>query len=191
MHPYDIIFVGLVMDVAGAVILAKGFMFKSPQVAYFEALMIAGSNPHFFKSALLQRVEAQIGAAFLVIGFLLQIWGNLHGGIAASEAGWIDSVEKVLLVAAVTAAAAAMALYFVSRRARQEFYRLFFRSYKPNQNLAPPDNDATWYDRLSMILDLKRRSGESDNQFLERVRQRYAALGTRYGGKTVGNTAAQ
>ncbi len=169
------------MDIAGAVLLAKGFMFKKPRLAYFEALMIAGSNPHLFKSALLQRVEAQIGGAFLVAGFCLQIWGNLHGGIAASEAGWIDSIAKVVLVLAVTGVAAAIALYVASGYAREEFYRLFFRKYNPDQQLAPHANDATWYERLTMILDLKRRRGESDDQLLARIQQRYQALGERYG----------
>ena len=53
MHPYDIIFAGLALDIVGAVILAKGFILKIPQSAYYEALMIFGSNSHLLKSSIL------------------------------------------------------------------------------------------------------------------------------------------
>ena len=98
MHPYDFIFAGLALDLVGAVVLAKGFMFKNPQVAHYESLAIVGSNPFLLKSSILQRGEACVGAALLVVGFLLQIWGNLHGGIAAAELGWVNSIDRMLLV---------------------------------------------------------------------------------------------
>lgn len=180
MHPYDIIFVGLITNVIGAVILAKGFMFKQPRDAHFETMMVPSFNPHFLKSALLQRVEAQIGAAFLVLGFMLQIWGNLHGGIAASRPGYIDSTSSVLLVVLLAAIAAAAVLSGVSACARAKFYRVFFRNYTPAWALTPQPNDHTYYDRISALLDLRRRRGELDNQFLERLQQRDAVLGQRY-----------
>lgn len=95
MHPYDIIFVGLSLDVVCAVVLAKSFMLKDAQDAYYEVLPTFGGNRALVKSAIVQRGEAWVGAGLLLSGFLLQIWGNLHGGIAASQAGWgrLDSAN--------------------------------------------------------------------------------------------------
>lgn len=96
IHPYDLIFSGMALDIVGAVILAKGFMFKNPEDAYRESQTMIGGNDPFLKSTLLQREEAGVGAFFLIAGLFLQICGNLHGGIAASEPGWINSPLRMI-----------------------------------------------------------------------------------------------
>jgi hypothetical protein len=78
IHPYDLIFTGLVFDIAGALMLAKGFMFKNARVAFYESLVLFGGNSHSLKSAIFQRAEACVGGLFLALGFILQIWGNLE-----------------------------------------------------------------------------------------------------------------
>ncbi len=183
MHPYDFIFAGLALDLVGAVLLAKGFMFKNPQASYFESLMIYGRNPHVLKSSLVQRAEAQIGAALLVLGFLFQICGNLHGGIAATEPGWVNSPERMLLVLFVVVIATIIVLYLATSSAHAQFYRIFFRDFSVDAALKPPSNDATWYERLSLILDLRRHRGESDADFLPRLETRRLELGRQYGGQ--------
>src|SRR3990172_4203889 len=183
MHPYDIIFAGLALDIVGAVILAKGFILKIPQSAYYEALMIFGSNSHLLKSSILQRAEAQVGASLLVLGFLLQMWGNLHGGIAATEPGWVDSVARMLFIGMVAVAIAAGWLCLALSGARTTFYRIFFRNFSAQNMLKPQASDATWYHRWSLLLDIKRRYGESDEQLLARLEARRLGLGHRYGGQ--------
>lgn len=184
MHPYDFIFAGLALDLVGAVVLGKGFMFKNPQASYFESLMIFDGNPHILKSSLVQRAEAQIGAGLLVLGFLFQIWGNLHGGIAAAEPGWVNSLERMLLVLVVVVLATIIVMYLATLNARAKFYRIFFRNFSVDAALQPPSNDATWYERLSLILDLRRlRRGESDADFLLRLETRRLELGRQYGGQ--------
>ena len=183
MHPYDYIFSGLALDVVGAMVLAKGFMLKDPQAAYYEGLMIFGSNPHLLKSALLQRAEARVGAGFLIIGFLLQIWGSLHGGIAASEPGWINSTWRVLGVLAAAAGLAWLLLCIMLQRARAQLYHIFFRKYSQEEKLNPVANDPSWFDRFAKLLDVRRRWGESDADLLIRLEKQRVRLGTRHGGQ--------
>jgi len=183
MHPYDFIFAGLALDIVGAVVLAKGFMLKNPQVAYYEGLMIVGVNSHLLQTSLLQRAEAQVGAGLLVLGFALQVWGNLHGGIEATGPGWVDSITRMLIVVLGAVVVAAVWLYVALSRARAKFYRIFFRNFSAEAILIPQAQDTTWYHRMSLLLNIKRRRGESDVQFLPRLEARRVELGTRYGGQ--------
>jgi len=95
MHSIDIVFAGLALDVAGAVVLAKGFMLKRWEDARVESLTISGSNSHYIRSALLQRSEAVVGGCLLAFGYGLQMWGNLHGGVQTSTLGWVNSLGRL------------------------------------------------------------------------------------------------
>lgn len=183
IHPYDFIFAGLSLDVVGALVLAKSFMFKNPQDAYYEGLPVHGGNNLLLKSALLQRGEARAGAALLMAGFLLQMWGNLHGGIAANEPGWIRSTPRILLAVAVAAAVGALLVGIATHQARVQFYRIYFRNYSGQTKLHPTQGDSTWFDRTARFLDLRRRTGEGDEEFLPRLERRRVELGKRHGGK--------
>jgi hypothetical protein len=181
-HSYDIIFSGLAFDIVGAVILAMGFMAKRPQLAYFEAMTVVGANNHLLKSALLQRADAQVGASLLVLGFLLQIWGNLHGGIAATAPGWVDSVESTGLLVVVCALVAWVFLKIARSCARREYYRIIFRNWD-GQELASQPQDKTWLARCADAFDLKRMAGEKDEEFFARLKKRHTELGARYRGQ--------
>lgn len=183
MHPFDLIFIGLALDVAGALALAKSFMLKDPQDAYYEGLPVLGGNNSLLKSALSQRGEARVGGSLLVVGFLLQMWGNLHGGIAATEPGWINSTSRMITVAILAGIAAAGLLWLAGRQARIAFYRIFFRNYAGQTKLHPIQDDATWFDRTGRLYDMKRKTSESDEAFLARLEQRRIELGKRYGGQ--------
>jgi hypothetical protein len=185
IHPYDLIFVGLALDIMGAIILAKGVMFKGVREAYFESRTVFGGNSHLLKSALLQRAEAKLGAVLLVSGFAFQVWGNLHGGIAASDAGWINSTPRVIVVVVASALVSVLLLRLFQWGARVAFYRVFFRNYK-GETLTVPDGDRTWLDRNAYLLDLKRRANESDADLLARVEARRSRLGPRHRGQSVG-----
>lgn len=179
MHPYDLIFLGLAFDIAGALLLAKGFMFKGIREAHAESLMIWGGNSHIVRSQLLQRAEAQVGAFFLIAGFGLQIWGNLHGGIAANQPGWIDSVPRLIIIALATAILASAALALARRYALVQFYKLFFAANRTAPAEIPKD-DKTWFERQAVILRLPRRANETDNDFFVRLSQRWQALAAKY-----------
>lgn len=181
MHPYDLIFVGLALDLVGAVVLAKGFMFKDPRAAHYKSLTIVGGNPFVLRSSIQQRGEAYVGASLLVLGFLLQIWGNLHGGIAASQPGWINSGERMLTVLAGAIGVAIIAVCIVTSRARTQFYAIFFHGMSAETKLASTAGDPTWYDRMSTLLDLKRRREETNAQLLGRIQERWNELVKQYG----------
>jgi len=183
MHPFDLIFTGLSLDVVGSVVLAKSFMLKDPQDAYYEGLPVLGGNNSLLKSALLQRGEARVGAGFLVGGFLLQMWGNLHGGIAATEPGWINSVGRMSVVVAAAAAVASALLWLAGRQSKAAFYRIFFRNYAGQTTLHPSPDDATWFDRTARLYDTKRQTGESDEALLRRLEEKRVKLGRRHGGQ--------
>ncbi len=183
MHPFDVIFVGLALDVAGALVLAKSFMLKDPQDAYYEGLPVFGGNNGLLKSALLQRGEARVGGSLLVVGFVLQMWGNLHGGIAASEPGWINSTGRMILVGILVGIATVCFVAFAGHQSRRAFYHVFFRNYAGQTKLHPADGDATWFDRTGRLYDLKRRTEEPNEAFLGRLEQRRVELGKRYGGQ--------
>lgn len=182
MHPFDLSFAGLALDVVGAVVLAKSFMLKDPQDAYYEGLPVFGGNNSLLMSALLQRGEARAGGGLLVVGFLLQMWGNLHGGIAATQPGWINSFWRMALVVVCAAGAAMVLLWLAGRQSRAAFYRIFFRNYSGQTKLHATEGDATWFDRTARLYDIKRQTGESDEALLRRLEEKRIELGRRYGG---------
>ena len=181
IYPYDLIFSGLVLDIVGTVILAKGFMFKNTATAFNESLTMWNSNPHLLKSTLLQRAEAQVGAAFLIFGFLLQICGNLYGGVAATELGWINSVLRMFPVVLVAGTVAACCTRLLKSRARITFFNIFFRSDKGP--LQFPNDDPIEIERTAALLDLFRRCGEPDSSFRARIEAAWVSLGANHGGK--------
>lgn len=179
MHAYDLIFIGLASDVVGATILAKGFMFKEPLDMYFESMAIFGRNHHVLKSALLQRGEAVVGAAFMVIGFLLQIWGSLHGGIEATQPGSIENMPRAVGVLGAVGIAGWLCLRTAHGLAKRQFYLGMFRT-NPLNPLPRQRDDESWLPRLSRLLELRRKRRESDDDFFVRLQERNEQLCRRY-----------
>lgn len=101
IHSYDWIIGGLTLDVAGGLILAKGFMLKRIDDVVRESRTTSGGNASLVRSALHQRSEAILGGSLLALGFAAQVWGNFHGGPAANELGWINSAGRFGLVGLV------------------------------------------------------------------------------------------
>jgi hypothetical protein len=181
-HPYDLIFTGLVFDIAGALILAKGFMFKNPRVAFYESLVLFGGNNHFLKSALLQRDEAWVGGLLLISGFGFQIWGNLDGGVAATDLGRVNSLCRVLALLIAVGVFALMCLTLAHWHARTAFHRILFQDYTGEPLTVPPD-DRTWLDRRAVLLNIRRQRHESDAALLARVQAKHAKLGAKHAGQ--------
>jgi hypothetical protein len=179
IHPYDWIFTGLVFDIAGALMLAKGFMFKNPRVAFYESLVLFGGNSHCLKSALFQRAEACVGGLFLAHGFILQMWGNLDGGVTATDLGWVNSLGRVLALLIAVGVFAVMCLTLAHCRARTTFLWQFFGEDTEETLTVPPD-DPTWLDRRAVLLDIRRQRQESDASLLARVQVKHTKLRAKY-----------
>jgi hypothetical protein len=182
MHAYDIIFTGIALDLVGAVVLAKGFMVKNPQRAYFEALTVVGANLHLLRSALIQRIEAQIGAAFLTGGFLLQIWGALSGGISANEPGVISTFPRALGLVCAAAGLAWLCLRLGGRHANSAFYPVLFSDSTFTAPL-PSNQSKGWNIRMAEILGVRPQPGEPGVELYGRIERRRAELAAQYSGK--------
>src|SRR5690348_7835436 len=77
---------GLVLDVAGALLIALGLIVKRPEEVAREVGSYVGSNPYLHISLLTQTADAQVGAAYLMLGF---------AGQFLAAAGWHPSVSEL------------------------------------------------------------------------------------------------
>jgi len=101
---------GLVLDIAGALILASGLVLKTVEEALDEASPRYDFNASLDASLASQTADAQVGAAVLVAGFLVQ---------GAAALGWHEASWWATIAAVVAAgAAAAGAWMFLTRRWR-------------------------------------------------------------------------
>jgi hypothetical protein len=72
------IIVGLAFDVAGTLILASPLFFVSRKKAEKLGATLFGGNPLQVQDRLRQSKMAKWGALLIIIGFLLQIYGNIR-----------------------------------------------------------------------------------------------------------------
>ena len=131
------------------------------------------------KSALLQRAEAWVGATFLGIGFGLQMWGNLHGGVAATDLGRVNSLGGVVVLLIAVGVLARLYLALAHSSARTRFYRILFRDYT-GEPLTDAQHDSGWPDRYARLLDVPRHRHRSDDSLVAPVQARYVKLGAKY-----------
>lgn len=78
----DPFFVGLVLDVTGAYILAKGLLISPQRVR--ELLDFDGeATPGIEESHFQDRIDAEVGLAYIAVGFMLQVVGYVleFGGV--------------------------------------------------------------------------------------------------------------
>ena len=119
MSPSAVTAGGLVLDIAGAMIIALGLVLKTPEAALEESTPRWGFNAALDASLAAQTADAQIGAAMLVMGFAVQI---------AAALGWHEESWLATGIALGTAGvAAASAWVFLNRfwrprRIRQVLY---------------------------------------------------------------------
>ena len=178
MHPYDCIILGLIFDLAGAILLAKGFILKRPQDILREARALSGRNAFLVKSGLYQKAEAWVGGGFLVVGFLAQLWGNFHGAPAANELGLIGQREDLFAVCLGVFGAAWGCLTIAHHRARETFRGYFFGGFDPAKEIEPLRGD-DWAG-LAWLYDTKRKRGATDDGLRERLELLRRELGVRY-----------
>jgi hypothetical protein len=180
MHPIDIVFVGLAFDVAGAVILAKGFIVKTWDEARLESLSLYGANSHYIRGALLQRAEAITGALLLVVGYFLQMGANLTGAVEASTLGWANSVARLGLICLATWAVSWCCWRLAIRLEDVAAYRrMCSHPYQPIQWV--PEGEQHQIARNLHFLRMRRKRGETDEQARLRIEQYRSRLWAKYG----------
>ncbi len=103
---------GLLLDIAGAYVLAMAFMFKNPKEARREAATgIVGGNTFLYISLAKQTADAWVGATLLTGGFLAQLLDNAIGGERPS---WL-CLGITLSIAGALIVVAVLLLHFVVR----------------------------------------------------------------------------
>lgn len=70
------VIIGLIFDVIGALLLAS-LLYVSKEKAEELSATCYGANPAEILERLRQAKMAKLGAGFIIIGFLLQIYGNI------------------------------------------------------------------------------------------------------------------
>ena len=97
---------GLTLDIAGALLLASGLMFKPPRKAIEEASPMWDFNAALEANVASQTADAQVGAVLLVAGFVAQLvsalgvhaatWSDV--AVAAGSAAVVDLVAVAFLL---------------------------------------------------------------------------------------------
>jgi hypothetical protein len=102
MTPSAVTAGGLVLDIAGALILAFGLVLKTPEAALKESTPTWNFNASLDASIAAQTADAQVEATLLVTGFAVQL---------ASALGWHESSWFATCVAVVIASIVAVAAW--------------------------------------------------------------------------------
>jgi hypothetical protein len=183
MHPTDVALLGLALDIGGAILLARGFVMKHLEEAYYESRTFLDGNVFLLKSALLQRAEAWGGAILLVVGFLLQIFGSLHSTPAGAPRRIVGLPGLVELVA-VAAGSFVIGWWLSGRIGSRQFYEYKLRNYTPGQPFASTTvADKEELLRAGVLYDVRPRHGEAAAAFATRLTEQVDVLGRKHRGK--------
>ena len=101
----DLFLVGLVLDITGALLLARGLLI-SPQAIASIAATLWGGNPEAARDRCRNRVDAEFGALYLALGFALQVIGySLEIGGISSDTGAMRLIAAFVLAGFVAISA--------------------------------------------------------------------------------------
>jgi hypothetical protein len=178
---YDWILTGLAFDFFGGMVLAKGLVQKTVKEAYREAQARFGVNSFVVRSSIFQKGEAVVGAVLLSAGYALQLVGNFHGGPAANDLGWIDSLRRLALVMSAVGTISCALLWAAHRWANRRFWIYFTRNFRIDAQLLTQTGSEL--DALGYLYSMKRQSQESDQGYRDRLEIRRLRIGARYGGR--------
>ncbi len=150
------------LDVFGALILAKSFIQTRPEDILRESTSYSGYNRFLARSLFLQRAEARIGGALLGAGFIFQAIGAY---VARSDFGVIN----IVWIIAIVSAAAALSLSIAQRRGLRDFYRFFSRMEDPDVPIEPKSDRPDYLDQVAVLLGTERIGDEEDQAFARRL----------------------
>jgi hypothetical protein len=112
----DLFVAGLALDITGAWLLAKGLLISPVSIANVSATLWGG-NPETARDRCANRVDAEFGLAYLVIGFFLQAIGySLEISGVETQTG----LERLVaaLAMALVASSVATSVYVIFHRGR-------------------------------------------------------------------------
>jgi hypothetical protein len=159
---------GLVIDVAGALTLAMSLMFKQPAAMLTESGTYVGANPYFFFSQVKQTADAQVGAALLAIGFVLQLEGALGWHPAWAQLYWTLPMAAIADVAAVALLLPRWRRWHL-RRAITVMMRGRAVTLSGSNSVDPLDQWRQAIERWAEMMGVTRRNGEAWETFGERA----------------------
>lgn len=179
-HPSDVAVVGLGLDIAGAVLLARGFMMKHLQDIQDEVQTVAGGNQFLLKSGLFQRAEARAGGSLLFVGFLLQMLGSLNL-FSTSAPRFVVGVHGLLVLLPLSGTVYVTAQQLASRIARGQFYEWKLRGYDGARLFKPPatPQEEEQLRRLARLYDIRTHPGEPMAILAERLNDTVSAWALR------------
>jgi hypothetical protein len=157
---------GLVLDVAGALLIAFGLIVKRPEEIAREVGSYLGSNPYLHISLLTQTADAQVGAAYLTLGFTGQLF---------AAAGWHPRISEFwAVVLASGLAAVGFGIAWWLRRLRtlpalEQMVRGLTRDLRGREQ---PPADREWADLLSRqasFRGVEPRRGETVDGLMARA----------------------
>ena len=159
---------GIILDIAGAVFLALGFMVRQEERMEREASTHVGLNPFLLRSLVEQKADAQVGLLFLVSGFAVQLAAAL--GV---DPAWASGA-LVLPVAIVLSSLGAVAVRYRRRAlARPPMVRLVARNLLELRGRGDPpatnEDFVVAVERLGEYPAVPRRENESLSSFGRRV----------------------
>ena len=152
MSPSAVTAGGLVLDITGAILLVRGLVLKTPEVALEESSPKWNFNAALDASLAAQTADAQVGAGMLALGF---------GAQMAAALGWHESswwTTGIALVAGMVAAVAAW-----------EFLDHFWRPRKIEQALFARLRTleiGSWWPALAAFGELMNRPWRGDNELV-------------------------
>jgi uncharacterized membrane protein (DUF485 family) len=119
--------IGLMFDIAGATILAFGFMSKTTDKIFDEASTKWNGNSTVVESLLAQKIEAWVGLILLAIGFILQLIGN-H--VKIDCVNWVEfSVIAVIVMLTIVITPKISGKY--AKKASEEYIKKLQEANKP------------------------------------------------------------
>lgn len=75
--PNNLVIIGLILNLIASFLIAYGRIFRSKKTIKKESITDGGHNPEEERHRLKETRIAQIGAGLMVIGFAVQIIGNV------------------------------------------------------------------------------------------------------------------
>ncbi len=110
---------GLLLDIAGAIILGYAIFGRSPERALLESQFRYDFNVDLHLSLATQTADAQAGIALLVGGFVMQLVSGLG---FSSDSGYVLAAVVAAAIAAIAAVCLALVRWLRPRERKAAFY---------------------------------------------------------------------
>jgi len=179
--PADLPLLGLALAILGCFLLANSIVFRHPRVLVSEFFGGEEKRLTTIRSYIFHRVQIHLGFLFLLLGFGLQLYGQVelrvHGAplptpaSAELPAGFpLEWLGFMLLTVGVLEIAG----WWLSHALFKRYVRLYFRMHPPAL-----EADMALARELGELFGIRSEGDDSVQSYLLRIRQRIGILGTR------------